>query len=117
MLAVNALWLALAAFVASGRFGPHMFCVHELGGGLIPAVEAHDVGGWTAAQRAVIAARPTHDDVAGEHPVVGHADGLAEQRLAAVGRPAGEARPEALGASAEQEVLHRRKDRAAQQEL
>jgi 1,4-dihydroxy-2-naphthoyl-CoA synthase len=55
--------------------------------------------------------------VPGEHPVLGHPDGVAKQGLAAVGRPAGQAGAEALCAGSQQEVLHRREDRSAEQHV
>jgi hypothetical protein len=48
----------------------------------------------------VPAPRPADHDVRGEYPVAGHADGLAEQRLVPVRRPAGQAKPSVSGPGA-----------------
>src|SRR3546814_3098950 len=55
--------------------------------------------------------------MAREQPPVGYAHLLAQQLLAAVGGPARDAAAEPLRASGQQEVLHRRVDRAAEEEL
>ena len=81
---------------------------------LVPPVEERDIGQRAAAQRSVVPAGPTHHDVAGEHPVVGDADGLTQEWLARIRGPAGETRPQALGAGGQEEVLHRREDRATE---
>lgn len=68
-------------------------------------------------QRSVPAYRPADHDVAGEHPVVRHANGFPNERLSPIRRPTRHARAETLDARGEQEVLHGRKDGAAEQQL
>src|ERR1017187_3454259 len=53
----------------------------------------------------------------GEHPIVGHANGVSKRPLAPIGGPTGEACPEPEGSGGEQEVLHRREDRTTKKEL
>lgn len=62
-----------------------------------PVVEVDGVAQRPAPQRSVPALRPADHDVPAEHPVVGHADGLPQNGLTAVGRPTGQAGAEPLG--------------------
>src|SRR5262249_19052899 len=89
----------------------------QLVGRPVPAVEVDELGKRTTTKRPVLALGPPDHDVAGDQPVLGHADGRAQRLLATVRSPAGEACSEALGARGQQEVLHGGEDRPAQQQL
>src|SRR6201999_1918971 len=101
-----------------GDNGSPLRSVHgSLGRDIVPAVEVDHLGQRSATHWPVPSLRPADHDVPGQHPVVGHADGVPQQLLAAVGSPTGQTRTQALSAGGQQEVLHRRKNRTAQQEF
>ena len=74
-------------------------------------------GKRTSPDRTVAALWPTDDHVSSHHPIVWHPDSIAQHLFAAVGGPARQARTQALCAGGQQEVLHRRKDRTARQQI
>src|SRR5271168_1840295 len=81
-------------------------------GWLVPTVEVDGLGKRAATNRPVLALGPSDHDVAGDHPVLGHADGRPQEWLAAVRSPAGETRPQSLGAGCQHKVLHGGEDRS-----
>src|SRR5271163_4840374 len=86
-------------------------------GRLVPVVEVDGFGDRAATNRPVLALGPSDHDVAGNHPILGYADGFPQQRLAAVRSPAGETRPQTLGAGGQHKVLHGGEDRPAKQKF
>jgi RND superfamily putative drug exporter len=62
-----------------------------------PVIQVDGVAQRLTPQRSVPALGPTDDDMAAQHPVVGHADGLAQDGLSSVGGPAGQAGAQTLG--------------------
>ena len=68
-------------------------------------VDVDDLAQRSATYRSVPAFGPADHDMSGQHPVVGHTDGIAEQLLTAVSAPAGQTRAQSLGARCQQEIL------------
>src|ERR1700759_1646772 len=60
---------------------------YQLSRRLVPAVEVHHFAQRSPTHRAMLAFGPAHHDMSGDHPVVGHADGVPQQLLAAIGAP------------------------------
>src|ERR1700731_2575283 len=64
----------------------------------VPAVEVHHFAQRSPTQRAMLAFGPAHHAIPGDHPASGHADGVPQQLLAAIGTPTRQARAQTLGA-------------------